>query len=225
MVTFLGAEPRSFEIAPESAGVKPRRLGLTVGSAAARRVGRATASLERDPARPHRFTWLPILPDNAPEESVQRYSSSSLPRQKLAQPISNQDRQSQLGAKGLQRTTKQTRTPATPGFANRDQGRLAHEIRRRGYLCSKKGLGLSDLCLRNAEAIEGGQAIAEILEVAVPGRFRRCEHVSNDPKGPARVRSGIARAEHSTPADEEHMFDAWLRRPGGSPADVARKSR
>jgi hypothetical protein len=38
-VTFLGAEPRSFEIAPGSAGVKPRRLGqqLREGAVESRR--------------------------------------------------------------------------------------------------------------------------------------------------------------------------------------------
>jgi hypothetical protein len=55
-------------------------------------------------------------------------------------------------------------------------------------------------------------------------RFRRCEHVSYDPKGMHEfvVESREASTQHRLP---RNMFDAWLRRPGGSPADVARKGR
>ena len=55
-------------------------------------------------------------------------------------------------------------------------------------------------------------------------RFRRCEHVSYDPKGMHEfvVESREASTQHRL---TRNMFDAWLRRPGGSPADVARKGR
>ena len=55
-------------------------------------------------------------------------------------------------------------------------------------------------------------------------RFRRCEHVSYDPKGMHEfvVESREPSTQHRL---TRNMFDAWLRRPGGSPADVARKNR
>lgn len=55
-------------------------------------------------------------------------------------------------------------------------------------------------------------------------RFRRCEHVSYDPKGlhefvvESREPGTLHRLTRKT-------FDAWLGRPGGSPADVALKAR
>ncbi|HEV3331089.1 MAG TPA: hypothetical protein VG096_08925 [Bryobacteraceae bacterium] len=55
-------------------------------------------------------------------------------------------------------------------------------------------------------------------------RFRRCEHVGYDPKGPHEfiVESREPSTQHRL---TRNMFDAWLRRPGGSPADVALKTR
>jgi len=55
-------------------------------------------------------------------------------------------------------------------------------------------------------------------------RFRRCEHVAYDPKAMHEftVESREPSTQHRL---TRNMFDAWLRRPGGSPADVARKSR
>ena len=54
--------------------------------------------------------------------------------------------------------------------------------------------------------------------------LRRCEHVKYDPKGlhEFTVHSREPGTEHRL---TRNMFDAWLRRPGGSPADVARKNR
>ena len=55
-------------------------------------------------------------------------------------------------------------------------------------------------------------------------RFRHCEHVSYDPQGMHEfvVESREPSTEHRL---TRKMFDAWLQRPGGSPADVARKNR
>jgi len=55
-------------------------------------------------------------------------------------------------------------------------------------------------------------------------RFRRCEHVSYELKGMYEftVDSREPGIQHRL---TRNMFDAWLRRPGGSPADVARKNR
>ena len=55
-------------------------------------------------------------------------------------------------------------------------------------------------------------------------RFRRCEHVAYDPKGMHEftVESREPSTQHRL---TRNMFGAWLRRPGGSPADVARKGR
>jgi hypothetical protein len=55
-------------------------------------------------------------------------------------------------------------------------------------------------------------------------RFRRCEHVRYEPKGLHEFT--VAPREPGT----QHrltrtMFDTWLRRPGGSPADMALKTR
>ena len=55
-------------------------------------------------------------------------------------------------------------------------------------------------------------------------RFRRCEHVRYDPKGlhEFTVEPREPGTQHRL---TRNMFDAWLRRPGGSPADGARKNR
>ena len=55
-------------------------------------------------------------------------------------------------------------------------------------------------------------------------RFRRCEHVSYDPKGLHEfiVESREPSTQHRL---TRRIFDAWLRRRGGSPADVALKTR
>jgi hypothetical protein len=55
-------------------------------------------------------------------------------------------------------------------------------------------------------------------------RFRRCEHVKYDPRGLHEFT-----VESQEPGTQHRLtrttFDAWLRRPGGSPADVALKTR
>jgi hypothetical protein len=55
-------------------------------------------------------------------------------------------------------------------------------------------------------------------------RFRRCEHVKYEPQGLHEFT-----AEPREPGAQHrltrNMFDSWLRRQGGSPADVALKSR
>ena len=55
-------------------------------------------------------------------------------------------------------------------------------------------------------------------------RFRHCEHVNYDPKG---LHEFIV--ESREPCTQHRLtrntFDTWLRRPGGSPAEVALKAR
>lgn len=55
-------------------------------------------------------------------------------------------------------------------------------------------------------------------------RFRRCEHVKYDPKG---LHEFIV--EPREPGTQHRVtrntFDAWIRRPGGSPSDVALKTK
>jgi len=55
-------------------------------------------------------------------------------------------------------------------------------------------------------------------------RFRRCEHVKYDPKGQHEFV-----VEPREPGTQHRLtrntFDSWLRRPGGSPADVGLKTR
>ena len=80
----------------------------------------------------------------------------------------------------------------------------------------------------DAEGVEhavelDARTLYEAVGLAI-NRFRRCEHVQYDPKGlhEFTVESREPGTEHRL---TRNMFDAWLRRPGGSPADVARKSR
>jgi bifunctional non-homologous end joining protein LigD len=67
------------------------------------------------------------------------------------------------------------------------------------------------------------RSLYEAVGLAID-RFRRCEHVSYDPQGMHEftVESREPSTQHRL---TRNMFDAWLRRPGGSPADVARKSK
>ena len=55
-------------------------------------------------------------------------------------------------------------------------------------------------------------------------RFRRCEHVGYDLKGLHEfiVESREPGTQHRL---TRNTFDKWLQRPGGSPADVALKTR
>ena len=67
------------------------------------------------------------------------------------------------------------------------------------------------------------RSLYEAVGLAID-RFRRCEQVPYDPQGMHEfiVESREPSTEHRL---TRKMFDAWLRRPGGSPADVARKSK
>ena len=80
----------------------------------------------------------------------------------------------------------------------------------------------------DAEGVEhavelDARTLYEAVGLAID-RFRRCEHVKYDPKGlhEFTVESREPSTEHRL---TRNMFDSWLRRPGGSPADVARKNR
>ena len=67
------------------------------------------------------------------------------------------------------------------------------------------------------------RSLYEAVGLAID-RFRRCEHVEYDPKG---LHEFVI--EPREPGTEHRLtgqtFDAWLRRPGRSPADVALKTR
>jgi hypothetical protein len=67
------------------------------------------------------------------------------------------------------------------------------------------------------------RSLYEAVGLAID-RFRRCEHVPYDPQGMHEftVESREPGTQHRL---TRNMFDAWLLRPGGSPADVARKSK
>ena len=52
-------------------------------------------------------------------------------------------------------------------------------------------------------------------------RFRRCKEVKFEPMGEISVKSREPSIQHRL---TRNQFDAWLRRPGGSPADVALKT-
>jgi len=81
---------------------------------------------------------------------------------------------------------------------------------------------------RDSEGVEhaielDARTLHEAVGLAID-RFRHCEHVPYDPKGMHEftVESREPSTQHRL---TRNMFDAWLRRPGGSPPDVARKSR
>lgn len=81
---------------------------------------------------------------------------------------------------------------------------------------------------RDADGVEHGveldaRTLYEAVGLAIE-RFRRCEHVAYEPKGlhEFTVEARDPVTQHRL---TRNMFDTWLRRPGGSPADVALKSR
>ena len=81
---------------------------------------------------------------------------------------------------------------------------------------------------RDSEGVEHAveveaRTLYEAVGLAID-RFRRCEHLGYDPKGlhEFTVEPREPGTQHRL---TRNMFDAWLRRPGGSPADVARKNR
>jgi len=67
------------------------------------------------------------------------------------------------------------------------------------------------------------RTLYEAVGLAI-ARFRRCEHVKYDPQGlhEFEVDSREPGTQHRL---TRNSFDAWLRRPGGSPADVALKTK
>jgi hypothetical protein len=67
------------------------------------------------------------------------------------------------------------------------------------------------------------RSLYEAVGLAI-GRFRRCEHVKYEPQGLHEfvVDSRDPGTQHRL---TRRTFDNWLGRPGGSPADVALKSR
>jgi hypothetical protein len=78
--------------------------------------------------------------------------------------------------------------------------------------------------LQDSEGIEHAvelevRTLYEAVGLAID-RFRRCEHVKYDPQGlhEFTVESREPSTQHRLTRD---TFDAWLRGPGGSPADVA----
>jgi len=81
---------------------------------------------------------------------------------------------------------------------------------------------------RDSEGIEHAveleaRTLYEAVGLAIE-RFRHCEHVRYEPKGLHEfiVESREPSTQHRL---TRNMFDSWLRRPGGSPADVALKTR
>ena len=84
------------------------------------------------------------------------------------------------------------------------------------------------MSFRDSEGIEHAveleaRTLYEAVGLAIE-RFRHCEHVRYEPKGLHEfiVESREPSTQHRL---TRNMFDNWLRRPGGSPADVALKTR
>jgi hypothetical protein len=87
---------------------------------------------------------------------------------------------------------------------------------------------LCRVSFKDSEGIEHAveleaKTLYEAVGLAID-RFRRCEHVSYDPKGLHEfiVESREPGTQHRL---TRNTFDKWLRRPGGSPADVALNAR
>jgi hypothetical protein len=104
------------------------------------------------------------------------------------------------------------RTSATT-FGRKSIGRIKDEI------CYPAGCEAVPVSFVDSDGVEhavelDARSVPKLWAGAV--RFKR--H--------ARVHGGVAGAKHPTPADQEHVrFDAWLKKPGKSPADVIGKSR
>ena len=66
-------------------------------------------------------------------------------------------------------------------------------------------------------------SLYEAVGIAID-RFRNCEHISYEPKGFCEfvVEPRELTTQHRL---TRKMFDDWLRRPGGTPANVALKTR
>jgi len=80
----------------------------------------------------------------------------------------------------------------------------------------------AEKCIEHAVELEA-RTLYEAVGLAID-RFRRCEHVRYEPKG--LHESMVESREPGTPYRlTRNMFDAWLCRPGGSPADVALKTK
>jgi hypothetical protein len=121
---------------------------------------------------------------------------------------------------------------ATAGEAE-DHQRRKGEPAERGAEAPPDSVRLSELVANRLQlgeplaaagaAEEDRERVANKLGVAID-RFRRCEHVKYEPKGMHEfiVESREPSTEHRP---TRNMFDSWLRRPGGSPADVALKTR
>jgi hypothetical protein len=76
--------------------------------------------------------------------------------------------------------------------------------------------------LEHAVELEAS-SLYEAVGLAID-RFRRCEHLRYEPKG---LYEFIVEPRELTTQHRltRKMFDDWLRRPGGTPADVALKTR
>ena len=84
------------------------------------------------------------------------------------------------------------------------------------------------MAFRDSDGVEhavevDARTLYEAVGLAID-RFSRCEHVPYEPNGMHEfiVESREPSSEHRL---TRNTFDTWLRRPGGSPADVALKTR
>ena len=87
---------------------------------------------------------------------------------------------------------------------------------------------LCRVAFRDSEGVEHSveleaRTLYEAVGLAID-RFRRCEHVSYEPKG---LHEFIVESQEPSTQHRltRRLFDAWLRRPGRSPADAALKTR
>jgi hypothetical protein len=95
-------------------------------------------------------------------------------------------------------------------------------------ICYPASVKRCRVSFRDSEGVEhsvelDARTLYEAVGLAID-RFRRCEHVKYDPQGLHEFT-----IEPREPGTQHRLsrntFDAWLRRPGRSPADVSLKSR
>ena len=94
--------------------------------------------------------------------------------------------------------------------------------------CYASSVKLCRVSFRDAEGVEHAveleaKTLYEAVGLAI-SRFRRCEQVTYEPQGLHEfiVESREPGTQHRL---TRNMFEKWLGRPGGSPAEVALKTR
>lgn len=130
-------------------------------------------------------------------------------------------------ASGL-RTVRKLPTGFALGGRYPITGRMPDSAANKKRIWYPSRVKLCRVAFRDSDGVEHAveveaRTLYEAVGLAID-RFRRCEHVGYEPMGLHEfiVESREPSTEHRL---TRNTFDSWLRRPGGSPADVALKTR